>query len=148
MNARDTAVNILEGESFIFRFRHTRIISMPDENVLMEYDSNTCTTLRFKPQIGTGVLSLDFADFNTIKSFGIFDNLHNGFDFIMRRTEWIPYVYENIKDPNNPLYGLNYKINQMGFDTLCIFCHNDKVFLQIRCFSPKGHFCLDFTENV
>ena len=110
----------------------------------MEYDSSTSTTLKFKPQIGTGILSLDFADFNTIKSFGIFDNLNNGFDFIMRRTDWVPYVYENLKDSNNPLYGLNFKINQMGFDTICIFCDNDKTFLQIHCYSPRGQFCLDF----
>ena len=83
-------------------------------------------------------------DFNTIKSFGIFDNLNNGFDFIMRRTDWVPYVYENLKDSNNPLYGLNFKINQMGFDTICIFCDNDKTFLQIHCYSPRGQFCLDF----
>ena len=115
---------------------------MPSETTLIEYDSDTYTSLRFKPQLGTGILSLDFSNFNTIKSFGRFNNLNNGFDFIMRRTEWIPYIYDNHKDPENPLYGLNYRINQLGFETMCIFCDNYKTWLEIHCIAPNGKFCI------
>lgn len=147
MDAIEIVRNICHGDPFAFQFKHSKVISLPDEKTILEFDSNSLTSLKFKPNFPYGTLSLDFANFDTIKSIGLFYNLNNGFDFIMSPSEWIPYIYDNHKDPDNPLYGLNYRINQMGFDTLCIFCDNYNIHLQIHCYSPNGQFCLDFSDE-
>ena len=148
MDTRSNVIHILEGNAFSFQFTHTKIVSMPDQETILEYDSNSYTELKFKPRFPTGTLSLDFADFNKIKSVGLFYGLNNGFDFIMQRTEWTPYVYDNYNEPDNPLYGLNYKIHQMGFDTLCLFLENNSTWLEIHCETPSHRkLCLVFSKQ-
>lgn len=143
MNPKRIIFEIKNGDRFTFQFKKTKIISVSNKTISMDYTTRELATLKYISQLPNGVLSLDFSEFNKIKSVGLFRELNNGFDFIIHPRMWIPYMYENMRDADNPTYSLQYKIKQMGFDTICINCHNDDLWVEIYCNTLEGkEYCI------
>lgn len=138
MNPEKIVFDIKYGDKFTFQFRKTKIVSVSTKTIIMEYTGKELATIKYTPKFPNGVLSVNFADFYKIKTMGLFSNLNNGFDFVIHPRMWIPYTYDNKKEPDNPLYSLQYKIKKSGFDTICINCHKKEVWVEIFCISAQG----------
>lgn len=138
MNPQKIIFDIKNGDRFSFQFKQTKIISVSNRSTIKKYTGKDTAILKYSPQFPNGVLSLDFSDFDKIKTVGLFRNLNNGFDFIIHPRMWIPYIYENKKIENNPTYSLQYKIKTPEFDTICINCNNDEVWVEIYCNTIQG----------
>ena len=135
---------IKDGQAFNFKFKQIKLLNLETEETIMESENTLeYSILKYRPGFPNGTLSLDFSDFRTLQANGLFRRcFNNGFDFIIHPRMWVPYVYDNKADPSNPLYSLQYKIDQMEFDTICINCDRVKLVVEVHCSNFYGDFCI------